>query len=69
MCAQRLRAVEAAIGDRAVEAAAALQLPHPQRRATGALTRTELYVLLAALAESGLVLPPRVGPFIADGRL
>jgi hypothetical protein len=67
MCAHRLWAVEAAIGMRAVEAARALDVPHPSP--DGALTRAELLELLNALAASGLVLPAKVGPFTSDGRL
>ena len=69
MRAHRLWAVEAAIGARAVEAAKALDLPHPEPRTPGALTRGELLGLLTALSAAGLVLPSKVGPFTSDGRL
>ena len=69
MRAHRLWAVEAAIGTRAVEAARALGLPHPEPHGPGALTRGELLDLLTALSAAGLVLPAKVGPFTSDGRL
>ena len=69
MRAHRLWAVEAAIGTRAVEAATALGLPHPEPPRTGALTRGQLLDLLTSLAAAGLVLPAKVGPFTSDGRL
>ncbi|MEV6303599.1 hypothetical protein AB0M02_29605 [Actinoplanes sp. NPDC051861] len=69
MCAHRVWAVEAAIGSRAIEAAAALGVPHPDRAQAASLTRTELSALLTAVAEQGLVLPRRVGHFTLDGRL
>lgn len=69
LCAHRLWAVEAAIGTRAIEAATALEVPHPHPDRAAALTRTELSALLTALAAAGLVLPARVGGFTTDGRL
>jgi hypothetical protein len=66
--AHRLWAVEAAIGVRAVEAATALDVAHREPERPGALTRDELSGLLYALADAGLVLPAKVGPFISDGR-
>ncbi|MEV0900106.1 hypothetical protein [Actinoplanes sp. NPDC049802] len=69
MCAHRVWAVEAAIGARAIEAAAALGVPHPDQSRAAALTRTELSALLTRLAAAGLVLPARVGGFTTDGRL
>ncbi|MEU4428086.1 hypothetical protein AB0F81_46315 [Actinoplanes sp. NPDC024001] len=69
LCAHRVWAVEAAIGARAIEAAAALDVPHPEPAAASSLTRTELSALLTALAEQGLVLPRRIGHFTTDGRL
>ena len=68
MRAHRLWAVEAAIGTRALEAAKALDVPHPQPVRPGVLNRTELSELLYRLAAAGLVLPEKVGPFIGDGR-
>ncbi len=68
MRAHRLWAVEAAIGGRAVEAAKALGVPHRDPATPGALNRGELAELLRALAAAGLVLPEKVGPFVADGR-
>lgn len=69
LCAHRLWAVEAAIGIRAIEAATALEVPHPDPADAAALTRTELSALLTALAAEGLVLPRRIGHFTSDGRL
>jgi hypothetical protein len=69
MRAHRLWAVEAAIAVRAVEAARALGVPHPEPETPGALTRGELLGLLNTLAAAGLVLPAKVGPFTSDGRL
>jgi hypothetical protein len=68
MRAHRLWAVEAAIGTRALEAAKALDVPHPEPERPGVLNRTELSELLSALSSAGLVLPEKVGPFIGDGR-
>lgn len=61
--AQRLWSVEAAIGARAVEAAQALDVPHPVPPADGCLGREELGALLRALTAAGLVLPTSVGRF------
>ncbi|MFI1988837.1 hypothetical protein [Actinoplanes sp. NPDC020271] len=69
LCAQRVWAVEAAIGGRAIEAATALGVPHPRPDGTGLLTRTQLSALLTALAAAGLVLPARACPFTTDGRI
>ncbi|GAA0807669.1 hypothetical protein [Spirilliplanes yamanashiensis] len=55
--AQRMWAVEAAIGARAIEAADALGVPHPVPPPDGRLSRDELGALLRALAAAGLVLP------------
>src|SRR4029453_8187525 len=63
MRAHRLWAVEAAIAARAVEAARALGVPHPDPSIPGALTRSQLLDLLTALSAAGLVLPAKVGPF------
>ena len=67
MRAHRLWAVEAAIAVRAVEAARALDVPHPEPEHPGTLNRTELRDLIHDLGEAGLVLPSKVGPFIGDG--
>jgi len=69
MRAHRLWAVEAAIGVRAVEAAQALGVAHPEPEKPGDLTRGELAALLHGLADAGLVLPSSVGHFTKDGRL
>jgi hypothetical protein len=69
LCAHRVWAVEAAITARAIEAAAALGVPHPDPSAAASLTRTELSRLLNALTAAGLVLPRRIGHFTLDGRL
>ncbi|GAB2574714.1 hypothetical protein Aab01nite_15320 [Paractinoplanes abujensis] len=69
MRAHRLWAVEAAIGTRAVEAARALGLPHPEPGRHDTLTRRQLHDLLMRLAAAGLVLPAKVGPFTSDGRI
>jgi hypothetical protein len=69
MRAHRLWAVEAAIGDRAVEAARALDVPHRAPTLPGALRRDELVALLQSLSAAGLVLPAKVGPFTIDGRI
>lgn len=69
LCAHRLWAVESAIGMRAIEAAAALEVPHPHRTRAPALTRTEISRLLTALTAAGLSLPARVGVFTTGGRL
>jgi hypothetical protein len=68
-CAHRVLAVEAAISTRAIEAATALEIPHPHPETASALTRTEISALLAGLAAAGLVLPARIGGFTTDGRL
>jgi hypothetical protein len=68
MRAHRLWAVEAAIGVRALEAAKALGVPHREPEMPGALGRDEMCGLLKALANAGMVLPEKVGPFVGDGR-
>ncbi|MEU4622788.1 hypothetical protein AB0G04_22805 [Actinoplanes sp. NPDC023801] len=60
--------MEAAISARAIEAATALEVPHPHPDRASSLTRTEISALLTALASAGLVLPARVGGFTTDGR-
>jgi hypothetical protein len=69
MRAHRLWAIEAAIGVRAIEAARALDVPHPEPEPPATLGRDELPALLYALGDAGLVLPAKVGPFTGDGRL
>ena len=69
MRAHRLWAVEAAIADRAIEAARALDVPHREPEHGAGLSRGELCDLLTALSVAGLVLPAKVGPFTSDGRL
>jgi hypothetical protein len=66
--AHRLWAVEAAISARAIEAAAALEIPHPHPDRASSLTRTEISALLIGLSSAGLVLPARIGGFTTDGR-
>jgi hypothetical protein len=61
MRAQRLHALEAAIGDCAREAGRALELPDPGPPTGGALTVPQLRRLLRDLADAGLVLPREVG--------
>jgi hypothetical protein len=68
MRAHRLWSVEAAISGRAIEAARALGVPHPEPERPGVLNRNELCTLLRSLAQAGLVLPEKVGPFVGDGR-
>ncbi|HWS38612.1 MAG TPA: hypothetical protein VN408_38490 [Actinoplanes sp.] len=68
-CAQRLWAVESAIGMCAVEAATALDVPHPSADRAPSLTRTELSGLLSTLAAAGLVLPPRIAGFTINDRI
>jgi DNA-binding transcriptional ArsR family regulator len=61
-----LRALEGAITDCATEAARALDVPCPDRPVHGGLAPPELRRLLRALAEAGLVLPPKVGLLAGD---
>jgi hypothetical protein len=68
MLAHRLWAVEAALGDRAIEAARALDVPHRGIHPPEVLSRAELGQLLRALSLAGLVLPAAVAPFTKDGR-
>ena len=67
--AQRLWAIERAIGVRAIEAARALDVPHREPEPPEALSHDELAALLYALGDAGMVLPAKVGPFTGDGRL
>jgi hypothetical protein len=66
--AVRLRAMEASISDRATQAARALGVSYPDRPALGGYDRSQLRVLLQALAAEGLVLPPAVTLLAPDGR-
>jgi hypothetical protein len=68
MRARRLWALEAAIIDRATQAARALEVPHPDRPAHGGYDKAQLRRLLRALAAEGLVLPPAVGLLAPDSR-
>jgi hypothetical protein len=67
MRARRLRALEAAISDCAVQAARALDVPCPGRGGPVPLEKPQLRRLLRALAQSGLVLPTGVG-LLTTGR-
>ena len=67
MRARHLKALEAAIGDCAIEAALALDLPCPERDDRRALSVPELRTLLRALADAGLMLVPATGLFAAEG--
>lgn len=55
--ATRLRALEGALTDCALQAADAVGLERPSRRVGGPLPRAELRALLVQLTEAGLVLP------------
>jgi|tagenome__1003787_1003787.scaffolds.fasta_scaffold20971439_5 hypothetical protein len=59
--AGRLRALEVQISHRAVEAARALDLAHPDPPVFGGFDTGQLRPLLRALTAEGLVLPPDVG--------
>jgi hypothetical protein len=65
MRGHHLYAIEGAITDCALQAAAALGVPWPQVPPRGVLTPAELRRLLRALADAGLVLPTGVG-LLAD---
>jgi hypothetical protein len=67
MRAHRLFALEAAIADRATEAAAAIGLSYPNRSPGQALSKPDLRGLLHALSDAGLVLPPTSILLGADG--
>jgi len=66
MRARHLRAIQAAIGDCATEAAEALGLACPDRTTRVALSTAELRRLLRALVDAGLVLVPATGLLTAD---
>jgi hypothetical protein len=68
MRARHLWALEAAITDRATQAARALEVPHPDRPAQAGFNKPQLRRLLRALAAEGLVLPPAVGLLAPDNR-
>jgi hypothetical protein len=61
MRARRLRALEGAISDCAIQAATALGVPLPDQPASGPIAVPELRRLLRAIAKAGLVLPARAG--------
>jgi hypothetical protein len=61
-----LRALEAAIGDCAMDAARALGVPCRDRPPPGGLPTPELRRLLRALADAGLALPRTVDLLAAD---
>jgi hypothetical protein len=60
-----LWALQAAIGDCALDAAEALGVPRPQLSPSRPLTQAELGRLLRALAATGLVLPSRSALLLA----
>jgi CRP-like cAMP-binding protein len=66
--AGRLRALENRITQRAVEAARALEVTHPDPPAYGGFTTTQLRRLLHDLRAEGLVLPAEVGLMTPDSR-
>jgi hypothetical protein len=68
MRAQRMRAIEAAITDCAVQAARALDVPCPDRAGPVALEKPQLRRLLRALRDAGLVLPKGVALLAVDRR-
>ena len=65
---QRLWALEAAISERAIQAARALQVPYGDRPTGPGLNTSQLRRLLRALAAEGLVLPSTVGLLAPDSR-
>jgi hypothetical protein len=66
--AGRVRALEIRITRRAVQAARALEVTHPDPPAYGGLDTAQLRHLLHDLMAEGLVLPPEVGLMAPDGR-
>ena len=66
--ARRLCALEAAITERATQAARALDVPYPDRPALGGFEEPQLRRLLRALAAEGLVLPAAVALLEPDNR-
>jgi len=66
--AGRLRALEVRMTRRAVQAARALDVAHPDPPAFGGLDTAQLRRLLRDLETEGLVLPPEVGLMAPDSR-
>jgi hypothetical protein len=66
--AGRLRALEVRIAKRAVQAARALEVAHPDPPPFGGLDKAQLRRLLHDLTAEGLVLPPEVGLMAPDSR-
>jgi len=66
--AKHLWALEVVITRRAVQAARALEVPHPRPPAEGGFDRPQLRTLLRALAAEGLVIPLTVGLMAPDNR-
>lgn len=66
--AKHLWALEVVITRRAVQAARALEVPHPRLPAEGVLDRPRLRTLLRALAAEGLAIPLTVGLMAPDKR-
>jgi hypothetical protein len=66
--AGRVRALENHITRRAVEAARALEVTHPDPPPFGGLNTAQLRRLLHDLRAEGLVLPPEVGLMAPDSR-
>jgi hypothetical protein len=66
--AKHLWALEVVIARRAVQAARALDVPHPRLPAEGGFDRPRLRTLLRALAAEGLAIPLTVGLMAPDKR-
>lgn len=66
--AKHLWALEVVITRRAVQAARALEVPHPRPPAEGGFDRPRLRRLLRALAAEGLAIPLTVGLMAPDNR-
>jgi hypothetical protein len=66
--AGRVRALENRITQRAVEAARALEVTHPDPPTYGGFNTAQLRRLLCDLRAEGLVLPPEVGLMAPDSR-
>jgi hypothetical protein len=66
--ARRVWSLEAAITRRATQAARALEVPHPSLPEHRGLDRSELRMLVRALAAEGLVLPATVGLMVPESR-
>jgi hypothetical protein len=67
MRARHLEALEAAIGDCAIDAAQALGIPCPERHERSPMPIPDLRRLLRALADAGLVLAPATGLMASEG--